>query len=63
MNGIMKKMLHDVELNNLAEKEEIGEERYTYTRSFDFKLTAIAKILDINKNILKELKFIASDLL
>ena len=47
----------------LKEYKRIGEDRYTYTGSFDFKLTAIAKILGIDKNLLKDLKFIADDLI
>lgn len=43
--------------------DEIGENRYIYTGSFDFKLTAVAKILDIDKSILENSKFIAIDLL
>ena len=47
----------------LKEYERIGENRYTYIGSFDFKLTAIAKILDIDKGLLKDSKFIAVDLI
>ena len=37
--------------------------RYTYTGSFDYRLTAVAKILNLNKEALAESKFIAADLL
>lgn len=47
----------------LKEYERIGEDRYTYTGSYDFKFTAIAKILGIDKELLKDSKFIAVDLL
>ena len=47
----------------LKEYKRIGEDRYTYTGSFDFKLTAIAKILGIDKNLLMNSKFIADDLI
>lgn len=43
--------------------EEKGTEKYTYTGSYDFKITAIAKILEIKKDRLIDSKFIASDLL
>lgn len=47
----------------LKEYERIGENRYTYIGSYDFKLTAIAKILEIDKELLKNSKFIAIDLI
>lgn len=59
-------------LNNVKEKyykrfmkhyEKIEEDSYTYTGSYDFRLTAIAKILGIDKNKLKDSKFIAVDLM
>ena len=43
--------------------ENISENKYIYTGSFDFKLTAIAKILGIDKNLLMNSKFIADDLI
>lgn len=43
--------------------ESIEEDRYTYTGSFDYRLTAVAKILNLNKEALAESKFIAADLL
>lgn len=47
----------------LKHYEEVGEERYTYTGSFDFRLTALAKALGIPKDALASSKFIAADLL
>ena len=43
--------------------KKIDEDRYTYTGSYDFRLTAIAKILGIDKEILRSSKFIAVDLM
>ena len=43
--------------------ERIGEDRYTYTGSYDFRLTAVAKVLGINQNALSDSKSIAADLL
>lgn len=47
----------------LKHYEEIGEERYVYTGSYDFRLTALAKVLIIDKAAIADSKFIASDLL
>lgn len=50
--------------NKLLKKyEKIGEDRYIYTGSYDFTCTAIAKILGIDKELLKGSKFIAVDLI
>lgn len=47
----------------LKHYEEVGEDRYVYTGSFDFRLTALAKALGIPKDALLGSKFIAADLL
>ena len=47
----------------LKEYDRIGEERYTYTGSYDFMLTALAKMLNIDKSLLEDSKFIAIDLI
>ena len=47
----------------LKEYEEISEDRYTYTGSCDFMLTALAKLFKIDKKLLEKSKFIAADLL
>ncbi len=47
----------------LKEYERIGEDRYTYTGSYDFMLTALAKMLNIDKSLLEDSKFIAIDLI
>lgn len=47
----------------LKEYDRIGEDRYTYTGSCDFMLTALAKMLNINKGLLEDSKFIAIDLI
>lgn len=46
----------------LKEYDRIGENRYTYTGSYDFMLTALAKMLNIDKGLLEDSKFIAIDL-
>ena len=66
-NQEFKKYLNEVKTKHynrlLKEYEKADEGKYTYLGTFDFKLTALAKILDIDKNILKDSKFIATDLL
>ena len=47
----------------LKEYDRIGEDRYTYTGSCDFMLTALAKMLNIDKCLLKDSKFIDIDLI
>ena len=47
----------------LKEYEGLSEDRYTYTGSCDFMLTALAKILNIDKNLLIDSKFIDTNLL
>lgn len=47
----------------LKEYDRIGEDRYTYTGSCDFMLTALAKMLNIDKCLLEDSKFIAIDLI
>lgn len=47
----------------LKEYEKLGEDRYTYTGSCDFMLTALAKMLNIDKNLLIDSKFIDTNLL
>lgn len=47
----------------LKEYDRIGENRYTYTGSYDFMLTALAKMLNIDKGLLEDSKFIAIDLI
>ena len=47
----------------LKHYEEIGEQRYVYTGSYDFRLTAVAKVLGIDKDAVADSKFIAADLL
>jgi hypothetical protein len=46
----------------LKEYEGLDEDRYTYTGSCDFMLTALAKMLKIDKNLLEDSKFIDIDL-
>lgn len=43
--------------------DKLTENRYTYVGSYDFVLTAVAKILEIDKELLKDNKYIAYDLL
>ena len=43
--------------------EKIGEDRYTYIGSYDFRITAVAKVLEIDKAAIADSKFIAADLL
>lgn len=43
--------------------EKIGEDHYTYIGSYDFRITAVAKILEIDKAAIADSKFIAADLL
>lgn len=47
----------------LKEYDRIDEDRYTYTGSCDFMLTALAKMLNIDKCLLEDSKFIAIDLI
>lgn len=47
----------------LKEYEGLSEDRYTYTGSCDFMLTALAKMLNIDKNLLIDSKFIDTNLL
>lgn len=47
----------------LKEYERLSEDRYTYTGSCDFMLTALAKMLKIDKKILEDSKFIDIDLI
>ena len=47
----------------LKHYEEIGEQRYVYTGSYDFRLTAVAKVLGIDKDAVADSKFIAVDLM
>lgn len=47
----------------LKHYEEVGESRYVYTGSYDFRLTALAKALGIDKNAVADSKFIAVDLI
>jgi len=47
----------------LKHYDEVGEERYTYYGSQCFKLTALAKILEIDKTKIASSRFIADDLL
>lgn len=47
----------------LKEYDRIGEDRYTYTGSCDFMLTALAKMMNIDKNLLIDSKFIDINLL
>ena len=66
-NQEFKKYLDEVKTKHynrlLKEYEKVEEGQYTYLGSFDFKLTALAKILDIDKELIKDSKFIALDLL
>lgn len=66
-NQEFKKYLDEVKTKHynrlLKEYEKVDEGKYTYLGTFDFKLTALAKILDIDKKLLKDSKFIADDLL
>ena len=43
--------------------EKIGEDRFTYIGSYDFRITAVAKVLEIDKAAIADSKFIAADLL
>lgn len=43
--------------------EKIGEDRYTYIGSYDFRITAVAKVLEIDKAAIADSKYIAADLL
>lgn len=43
--------------------EKLSEEQYTYIGSFDFRLTAVAKALELDKEQLEGSMFIAVDLL
>lgn len=47
----------------LKEYDRIGEDSYIYTGSCDFMLTALAKMLNIDKNLLVDSKFIDINLL
>ncbi len=47
----------------LKHYEEVGEQRYVYTGSYDFRFTAVAKALGIDKDALADSKFIAVDLM
>lgn len=47
----------------LKEYERLSEDRYTYTGLCDFMLTALAKMLKIDKNLLENSKFIDIDLI
>lgn len=47
----------------LKEYERLSEDRYIYTGSCDFMLTALAKMLKIDKNLLENSKFIDIDLI
>ena len=47
----------------LKHYEEVGDQRYVYTGSYDFRFTAVAKALDIDKETLSDSKFIAVDLM
>lgn len=47
----------------LKEYEKLSEDRYTYTGSCDFMLTALAKMLKIDKNLLEDSKFLDKDLI
>lgn len=47
----------------LKEYDRLGEDRYTYTGSCDFMLTALAKMLNIDKSLLENSKFINIDLM
>lgn len=66
-NSEFKKYLDDIKEKHynklLNYYKKIGEDRWDYIGTFDFRLTALAKILEIDKDILKDSKFIATDLL
>ena len=47
----------------LKHYEEVGEQRYVHTGFYDFRLTAVAKVLGIDEDAVADSKFIAADLL